>query len=673
LDMPKVSESVFLSYASEDATAAERIATALRSAGIDVWLDRSELRGGDAWDRQIREKIHDCRLFIPIISANTQRREEGYFRREWALAVDRTRDMAHHKTFLVPVVIDGTAARGASVPEKFHELQWTRLPAGETPSDFVQRLKGLLSPPNPHRTPAPQIGTTMPAAPVNGRTQSRHFKGVVPALSAAGLIALTYGGYRWGLPRIPLLGGAEAKSIAVLPLQNESADPTQQYFSDGLSEDLITALAHAPGLKVIGRASSFRFRDPQGDSRWIGEQLGVAHLIEGSVRRSGDTVRISAELINAADGSTMWSERYDRPYRDLFAVQDEITEAITKALKTQLLGGAQGTQGDRPPSGNLDAYSEYLQGRYFYNRDADQDSRQAIDHFTRATELDPRYAQAWGRLAQAWASLGYGWLGGAAAQEAYAKARIAAEAARALAPDAVTTHLAWGDIYSRIQFDQQAALASYERAVAMAPDDVDAKFLLATELASLGQLQRAEALQQDVFVLDPLQAQGFNQLALIQRGLNRLDQAAQAARKAIMLQPETAYFRWVLTTVEISRGNAKEALDAAEGVPSGLFRDISLAQARQIGTDRVAADAALKTLIDRWTSEAAYQIAQTYAIRRDTRKTFEWLDRAWDNRDGGIPYLLFDPFILRFRDDPRLATFCRKVGLPPPDTVVTQE
>src|SRR5499427_8803903 len=140
------SHAVFLSYASEDATAAQRIADALRVAGIEVWFDKSELRGGDAWDRQIREQIHNCRLFIPVISANSERREEGYFRREWSLAADRTRDMAHKRAFLVPVVIDGTPERGASVPEKFHELQWTRLPDGETSPAFIERIRRLLSP-----------------------------------------------------------------------------------------------------------------------------------------------------------------------------------------------------------------------------------------------------------------------------------------------------------------------------------------------------------------------------------------------------------------------------------------------------------------------------------------------------------------------------------------------
>ena len=144
--MTEPSQAVFLSYASEDAEAAERIAAALRAAGIEAWLDKSELRGGDAWDRQIQEQIHDCRLFIPVISANSEHRDEGYFRREWALAVDRTRDMAEKKAFLLPVVIDDTSERRASVPEKFRQVQWSRLPAGETSSAFVGRVQRLLSP-----------------------------------------------------------------------------------------------------------------------------------------------------------------------------------------------------------------------------------------------------------------------------------------------------------------------------------------------------------------------------------------------------------------------------------------------------------------------------------------------------------------------------------------------
>src|SRR5499427_3232282 len=152
--------AVFVSSVSQDAEAAQKICDALRAAGIEVWFDQSELRGGDAWDRKIREQIHDCRLFIPVISANSERRDEGYFRREWSLAADRTRDMAHKRAFLVPVAIDGTPERGASVPEKFHELQWTRLPDGKATPAFVARIQRLVSPEAPT---APAVTTAVPS------------------------------------------------------------------------------------------------------------------------------------------------------------------------------------------------------------------------------------------------------------------------------------------------------------------------------------------------------------------------------------------------------------------------------------------------------------------------------------------------------------------------------
>src|SRR6201993_3975484 len=223
------SQAVFLSYASEDAPAAQRIADALREAGIEVWFDRSELRGGDAWDHQIREQIHNCRLFIPVISANSERRDEGYFRREWNLAAERPRDMAHKRAFLVPVVIDLTAERGASVPEKFHELQWTRLPGGDTPPAFVERIHRLLSPEVfPARAAATQVAPGTPAmqslgnaGPAPGRAR--------PALWATGAVLAVALSYfvldkLWlSKPTAPAANSAAPsatapeKSIAVLP------------------------------------------------------------------------------------------------------------------------------------------------------------------------------------------------------------------------------------------------------------------------------------------------------------------------------------------------------------------------------------------------------------------------------------------------------------------------
>jgi serine/threonine-protein kinase len=377
-------------------------------------------------------------------------------------------------------------------------------------------------------------------------------------------------------------------------------------------------------------------------------------------------VRVRAELIDTADGSTIWSERYDRPYRDLFGLQDEITQAVAGALRTRLVPTAQFAQSDRPPSGSLEAYNAFLKGRYFFFHDGEANYRQAIEDYTESTRLDPRYHQAWSGLARAWSRLAVEYLTGAAEQEAVAKARAAAETARALAPDAVATHLAWGHLYQYVDFDQQRAEASYRRAVELAPQDSDAKYTLADEPATLGQVEQAVNIMREALSLDPLRAAGYNRLATYLIGLNRLDEAEQAARRAVSLQPAAASFHLTMVMIAIQRRNAHAALEAAQQEVPGVWRDIALALARQIGGDPSQADAALQALIDRDADLAAYQIAQTYALRADADKTFEWLDHAWAVRDSGITYLLYDPLILRYQGDPRLAAFCRKVGLPVP-------
>lgn len=463
------------------------------------------------------------------------------------------------------------------------------------------------------------------------------------------------------------------KSIAVLPLDNDSGDRGQLYFSDGLSEDLITALSQFDGLKVISRNSSFQFRDSKDDARTIGAKLGVAHLLEGSVRRAGDTVRITAQLVNAADGSTLWSQRYDRPYQHLFALQDEIAKAVAGALKARLLPGA-GAQGDHPPSGNLAAYNAYLQGKFYDARGTEADWRKAIDAYATATRLDPRYARAWAEMSALWSGLAASLLAGAPAQQAYARARTAADNALALAPDLAAAHLARGELFMRADLNWIAAEAEYRRALQLAPNDASAKFSLGAQLAILGRPGQAIDLVRQAVAADPLNARWHAWFANQLLALGRLDEATQAVGRAIELQPGSASYYEILTHIEILRGDAKAALAAARKEPAaGGWREIALALALQIGSDRTAADAALKTLIDTQSEESAYQIAQVYALRKDPDAMFAWLDRAWANRDPGISYLLYDPLVLHYRDDPRFAAYCGKVGLPWPVVEAAQQ
>ena len=457
-----------------------------------------------------------------------------------------------------------------------------------------------------------------------------------------------------------------AQSIAVLPLTNESGNQDEQYFSDGLSDNLITALSQFAGLKVISRNSAFKFRDSKDDAKTIGMKLGVAHLLEGSVQHAGDAVRISARLINAADGSLVWSQQYDRPYQDLFKLQDDITTAVAGALHAKLLGGADtATQSDRPPSGNLAAYNAYLQGRFYDVRNTEADARKAIEAYTTATRLDPRYALAYARQSLRWVGLAVTSLDGAPAQQAFTQARAAADTALALEPNLATAHVARGALLLLGDFNWTGAEAEYRRAVQLAPNDGFAKYALSTLLTTLGQLEPAVELVRQALLTDPLHGSWYNALARYLSGLGRLDEAERAIRKAIELQPGADAYHMRLAIIAIQRGDAKGALAAAQQESAaGPWQQIALALAQQVSGNRAAADAALKTLIDTRSNFAAYQIAQVYALRKDAENMFAWLDRAWASRDPGIRQLLYDPLILRYQDDPRFAAFCRKVGLP---------
>ena len=468
------------------------------------------------------------------------------------------------------------------------------------------------------------------------------------------------------------IGSIPEKSIAVLPLANESGEKDEQYFSDGLSEDLITALSQLSGLKVIGRTSSFQFRDSKEDSRTIGEKLGVANLLHGSVRRAGDAVRISAELIKAVDGSTIWSQHYDRPYKDVFKLQDEVTAAVADVLKTKLLSAGEAVvQSDRPPSGSLEAYNAFLKGNFHFQHSTKEGFRQAIDSYQTAVSLDPKYAQAYAAMGSAQTFYGDSF-SGAEAQKNFAMARASINTALTLNPDLAGGHESRALLLAFADLDFAGAKTEFERTVQLAPNDLNAVASLAQMRAAFGHPEAAIEPIHQTLANDPRNAGWYGLLANDLMAVGRLDEAEQATRQQIDLGGEqTVGSR--LSKIEVLRGNAVAALEKAEQLPPGKSRDLALARARQIGNDPAAAPAALQTLIDHYADTDAYYIAGVYALRRDPDGMFKWLDRAWVNRENSISTLYYDPFLLRYKGDPRFAAFCRKVGLPTPAQVAASK
>jgi serine/threonine-protein kinase len=460
------------------------------------------------------------------------------------------------------------------------------------------------------------------------------------------------------------------KSIAVLPLVNTSGDPGNDYFSDGLSEELIAVLAKIPGLKIIGRSSSFLFKGKSDDSRTIGEKLGVANLLEGSVRKQGDRVRIVAELINAADGRAIWSETYDRELKDVFAVQSEIAVAVTEQLKIKLLGTP--AKSDAAPSNdNLAAYNALQQGTFYFRLSTEEGTRKATEFYGEAIRLDPRYALAYAQLSAAWRQLAATWLGGAEANEAYAKARNAAQTALSLAPDLAAAHEALGFVLVTPDLDFAAAEAEFRKAEKLAPADAGPKFALSFLFAAQGRLAEAENIMRQTLALDPLGVTRYLNLARILIAGGRYDEAEAALRKAIELQPAAARLHAYLTTLDVIRGDAAAALQDAQLEPKGFWQYYALALAQQAQSDRATADAALQTLIDNDAAVSGpFQIATVYGLRNEPDKMFDWLERAYTEHDPGLTQLLGTPFILNYRDDPRFAVLCQKLKVPVPPTAV---
>jgi TolB-like protein/Tfp pilus assembly protein PilF len=456
----------------------------------------------------------------------------------------------------------------------------------------------------------------------------------------------------------------DARSIAVLPLVNASNDPDQQFFSDGLSENLINSLSRYDGLKVIGRISAFQFRDSKDDSATIGRKLGVAYLLNGSVQRAVDVVRISVSLTNAADGSTLWAEHYDRPYKDLFALQDEIAQSVANVLQARLLPGIAARQSDRPPSGNMDAYAAYLRAMQFFYQGA---SLEEIKYQTLATHLDPAYAAAWAHLSVAWARLGFNG-SGEEAQDAYRQARFAADKALALAPDLGLAHAVRGNLLLGADFDWQGALAEFRRGVELAPEIGAIHSGYSRALAATGRLQTAIVEKRLALSIDPrMVPERFRYVDLL-IAAGRLDEAEKEVKAGIELSGYTSSQPYYRLRFALLRGDAKAAQEAATQTSTDV-RDLSLALAAQIGHDRMAADAALAKLFrdhDDLGARQPYELASLYALRGEVDKTVESLDRTWANRDIAIHQVLYDPVMLRFRDEPKFIAFCKKIGLPPP-------
>jgi serine/threonine protein kinase/Tfp pilus assembly protein PilF len=461
-------------------------------------------------------------------------------------------------------------------------------------------------------------------------------------------------------------------SIAVLPFVNRSASQDDEYFSDGLADELLGLLAKINGLRVSARASSFYFRGQNVPLSEVGRALNVATVVDGSVRRSGNRVRISVQLVKVGDGYHLWSETYDRTLDDIFAVQDDIARCVVKQLRVTLLGEAADSEAsdraraevDRAARGRAtdpEAHRLFLLARHFMDQLNRESTAKAIGYLEQAVQRDPGFALAWTELSVAYIrQMGWALVG---AEEGYAMGRDAVDRALALEPSLADAHvqLAWIKIFR--DWDWAGAGRALARARELAPGSASVIRLSGVLANVLGKPHDAIAMYRRALEQDPLSAAAYHSLGLALHTLDDFAGAAEAFRKALELAPNRTSTRAQLALIELAQGSLDDALAEAMREPEAGFALLAVAIIQRSRQHFTESDAALQRLIDHHALQCALQIAEVYATRGDLDNAFSWLDRAYDARDVGLAHVTSTPRLRALRGDPRWRTFLSRMGL----------
>jgi TolB-like protein/DNA-binding winged helix-turn-helix (wHTH) protein/Tfp pilus assembly protein PilF len=455
---------------------------------------------------------------------------------------------------------------------------------------------------------------------------------------------------------------ANDPSIAVLPFVDMSPAKDQEYFSDGLAEQLINDLAKVSGLKVVGRSSAFQFRGKNEDLRDVGRKLGVANVLEGSVRNEGNHVRITAELIKADDGFQLWSQTYDREINDIFAVQDEIALAATETLQLKLLGGNGQPIASASRSTNPEAYQAYLEAKYFIGRGASkEDLDKALAYTDTAIKFDESYAPAWALRASVQNVMATVSL--TAVTEGFRSARDDAERAIALDPASGSAYLALARTQVFYDWDWDAAKTSLAKAAALEPSNAEVFQIHSRLSALLGNLDEAVKLGEQAVALDPLDTISRLQLGYVLYVASRYDQAQAELQKSLDLNPQAAFVHVTLGKILIAEAKPQQALAEMEKEPNDWERLTALALVYHALGREQDSNAALTQLIAKHDTDSAYQIAEAYAFREQSDKSFEWLERAYKQRDAGLPEIKTDPLSKTLCHDPRYTELLKKLHM----------
>jgi len=656
---PSPAGALFVSYASADRAAADDLTAYLEQRGIHCWMAPRDVPPGALYADAIVRAINEARALVLLLSHNST--GSSHVGKELERASSKRKP-------IIAVRLD--AAQLTPAFEYFlSESQWVDVGADGREAAYA-KLAGVFRHPAPPAAAAAAPPTA--PSPATSGTRTAGARPMRPWMlwvpGALVLAALTAGAALYFFTRSPHITAPAApavleKSIAVLPFADMSQAHDQEFFADGMAEQILDLLVKIPSLKVIARTSSFQFKGKSEDARVVGEKLGVATLLEGSVRKSGERLRVTAQLIRAVDGTHLWSEVYDRQVSDVFHTQDEIADAVVGALKVSLLGAPE----QRPmPTANTEAYTLYLQALANYRSFRQADQATAVEQLQRALALDPNFAPAWALLADVYGSaLVFGTSD--SFQKVTERMTGAARHALAIDPTLAAAHVTLANAFFA-DFDYASSQRELAAALELEAQNRDALGLSAYLAIGACHLDEAERTARQLIERDPLSVDPYRALGTALWFHGRLDGSEAVYRRVIALSPSAESMRYRLSLVLLSAGRPQDALREADAEPGKGWQLFGKAMAldalgRRAEADPVLAQAEADPLIH---ISANYQVAEIYAHRGDREGAVRWLEQARQARDPGFAsYLKCDPMLSGLHTDPRYKAMLAELNLPP--------
>jgi TolB-like protein len=657
--------SVFISYASLDGAIAETACEALEKAGVTCWIAPRDVTPGAFYGDEIVHAIDAAKAIVLILSQNAA--TSPHVLRE----VERATSKRHA---VISLRID-KAPLPAGLEYFLNTSQWLDASSGDTVRalpKLVSAVQAAIQAPTVTPIGVPTAHAPAPAASARSGKRLALVVASVVSLALVGFAAdrLWLSSHR--APATPATTPAASapvpvtaaptipeKSVAVLPFVDMSEKKDQEYFADGMAEEIIDLLAKVRDLHVPARTSSFYFKGKSTKVPDIARELRVADVLEGSIRRSGNQIRVTAQLVRADNGYHLWSQTYDRDLQDVFKVQDEIANSVVQALQISLMNGPLtrkegGTQ-------NLEAYQLYLRAFNAYEQNTKESLETAREHAERAIKLDPDFALAWTALG--WTTISLAQLRALPITDGFERARQLALHALQVSPELTDGYHLLGYIHRTYDWDWAAAQEAARRALALDPTNPYSLLLASQISATLGHWDDAERHVRAALVRDPLSTDIQWHLATTLYRAGRFADAEAAYRKLIELAPDYAWARGYLAKTLLAEGKPEAALAMAQQERDEANRLDTLPIVLQAAGRHAEAEEALKALATKYAHSDAYCLAMNYAYRNDHDVALQWLERAYKQKDGGFMEIVGEPLFKNLANDPRYKAFLHRMNL----------